>query len=274
MHAKRTGESLSVREPRETPLETAEWQVELDKSRIGPNFRQHAKVVEGAVLSTGQEERCRFARALEQGETIRIEAADLPNGYVDLSRDIVKICRQTRIENVREYVPNVIEPSFGIGRIMYSILEHSFWSRPNDKARSVLTLPAIMAPTKVLILPLMSRPDFVSHTRNISRELRRLGISNTVDSSSGSIGRRYARNDELGTPLGITVDFDTVKDGSVTLRERDTMKQVRVSQDEILATLVAVVNGMETVPAAFNRLPEFLGQSDDDPAEVSVQQKM
>ena len=85
-----------------------------------------------------------------------------------------------------------------------------------------------------------------------------------MDSSSASIGKRYARNDELGTPLGITVDFDTVKDGSVTLRDRDSMKQVRASQDDIVATLVAVLAGRETVEDAFKRLPEFNGQSNDE----------
>jgi glycyl-tRNA synthetase len=76
-------------------------------------------------------------------------------------------------------------------------------------------------------------PDFAPITRNLSHQLRRSGISSCIDSSpSASIGKRYARNDELGIPLGITVDFDSLKDGSITLRERDSMKQVRASQRE------------------------------------------
>lgn len=118
-----------------------------------------------------------------------------------------------------------------------------------------------MTPIKVLIVPLSAHPDFVPLVRKLSYQLRSLGISNTVDSSSASIGKRYARNDELGTPLGVTVDFDTVKLGTVTLRDRDTMKQVRASQADIITTIIALITGKETVKAAFQRLPEFLGQS-------------
>lgn len=125
-------------------------------------------------------------------------------------------------------------------------------------------MPLAVAPTKVLIVPLSSHADFEPIVRNISSKLRVLGISNRVDSSSASIGKRYARNDELGTPLGITVDFDTVKNGSVTLRDRDSMKQVRASQDDIVTTLVEVLAARETVRAAFERLPEFQGQSNDE----------
>lgn len=115
----------------------------------------------------------------------------------------------------------------------------------------------------MLIVPLSSHADFEPIVRKLSSKLRSLGVSNRVDSSSASIGKRYSRNDELGTPLGITVDFDTVKDGSVTLRDRDTMKQARASQDEIVATLVELLAGRETVSAAFERLPEFLGQANE-----------
>lgn len=88
-----------------------------------------------------------------------------------------------------------------------------------------------------------------------------LGIASRVDESSVSIGKRYSRNDELGTPLGITVDFDSLKDQSVTLRERDTTKQVRASQDDILAAVKALVDGHETWEDVSKRLPEFTGQN-------------
>jgi len=71
----------------------------------------------------------------------------------------------------------------------------------------------------------------------IASLLRAHGISNKVDDSSQSIGRRYARNDELGTPFGITIDFDTLKDNTITLRERDSTKQIRASPDEIVTII-------------------------------------
>jgi glycyl-tRNA synthetase len=95
----------------------------------------------------------------------------------------------------------------------------------------------------------------------VSQSLRALGVSNRVDDSSASIGKRYSRNDELGTPLGITVDFDTVKNGTITLRDRDTTKQVRASESEILDAARSIVEGTSTWSDVSKRLPEFLGQS-------------
>lgn len=91
----------------------------------------------------------------------------------------------------------------------------------------MLSFPAVVAPTKCLLVPLSNNQEFVPFVNDISRKLRLSGISNRVDDSASSIGRRYARNDELGTPFGITVDFQTIQDGTVTLRERDTTKQIR-----------------------------------------------
>ena len=81
-----------------------------------------------------------------------------------------------------------------------------------------------------------------------------------MDDSSASIGKRYARNDELGTPFGITVDFQSVKDSTITLRDRDSTKQVRASEDEILQALKSIVDGDETWEDVRKRLPEFTGQ--------------
>lgn len=109
----------------------------------------------------------------------------------------------------------------------------------------------------------LPQTEFVPIIRKVSQRLRSLGISNRIDDTSASIGKRYSRNDELNTPLGITVDFDSVKDGSITLRDRDSTKQVRASQDEIIAAIKSLVEGQETWEEVFKRFPEFLGQSTD-----------
>jgi Glycyl-tRNA synthetase (class II) len=124
----------------------------------------------------------------------------------------------------------------------------------------VLSFPPVIAPTKVLLVPLSNNPDFRPLLQRLTTKLRRLGISNRVDDSSASIGKRYARNDELGTPLGITVDFQSVKDQTFTLRDRDTTKQVRASEDEILQAVKSLVDGEETWEDIRKRLPEFSGQ--------------
>ena len=127
----------------------------------------------------------------------------------------------------------------------------------------MLSFPPSVAPTKVLLVPLSNNADFKPILQSVTAKLRRLGISNKTDDSSASIGKRYARNDELGTPLGITVDFQTVKDGTITLRDRDTTKQVRASDDEICKAIKSLVDGDETWADIMKRLPVFEGQEVD-----------
>ena len=113
-------------------------------------------------------------------------------------------------------------------------------------------------------MPLSAQPQFTPIVRRLSSRLRALGISNTVDASSASIGKRYARNDELGTPLGITVDFDTVADGSITLRERDSTAQVRGSEDEVLRAVNNLVNGTESWQQITQYVTPFSTQGQDN----------
>jgi len=200
---------------------------------------------------------------LEKSGKIIVDVKGVGNGKVELEKDLVKIEKRTRVEHVQEYTPNVIEPSFGIGRILYSLMEHVFWTREGDEARGVLSFPPTVAPTKVLLVPLSNHPDFRPFLLKLTSKLRRLGISNKIDDSSASIGKRYSRNDELGTPLGITVDFQTVKDSTITLRDRDSTKQVRASEDEVCAAIKSLVEGEETWEDIMKRLPMFEGQEVD-----------
>lgn len=100
--------------------------------------------------------------------------------------------------------------------------------------------------------------------RKLSSRLRALGITNNVDFSSASIGKRYARNDELGTPLGITVDFDTLVNGSITLRERDTTAQVRGPEDEVLRAVKNLVDGVKSWQQITQHLAPFSTQGQDN----------
>ncbi|KAF2771278.1 glycyl-tRNA synthetase [Teratosphaeria nubilosa] len=243
VHMQRTKDKLIVRQPLSEPRVVTEWQPRFDKRALGRTFRGSAKLIEEAVCTSDQQ-----ARMLSR-----------------LVKDMLKIEKETRTENVREYVPNVIEPSFGIGRILYSLLEHVYWYRPDRVARAVLSLPLSVAPTKVLIVPLSPQAVFTPIIRTLSQRSRKLGISNRIDDSGATIGKRYARNDELGTPLGVTIDFDTVQDGSVTLRDRDTTQQVRGSQEEVLDAIQNLVNEDETWQDVFGRLPAFyLGDAENE----------
>ncbi|KAH3155727.1 hypothetical protein KXV34_008406 [Aspergillus fumigatus] len=263
VHKNKTGAPLVVREPRAEPLKIEEWQVDLDKKKFGPRFKKDGKAVAAAVEALSQELREKLAIDLEKNGKIEVDVEGVGSGKVELDQDIVKIEKRTRVENVREYTPNVIEPSFGIGRILYSMIEHVYWAREEDEARGVLSFPPAIAPTKVLIVPLSTHASFRPLLQQLMTKLRRMGISNRVDDSSASIGKRYARNDELGTPFGITVDFQSVKDNTFTLRDRDTTKQVRASEDEILQAIKSLVDGEKTWEDIRKELPEFTGQEVD-----------
>ncbi|KAJ5931233.1 hypothetical protein N7516_005722 [Penicillium verrucosum] len=260
VHKDKTGAPLVVRQARAEPLRIEEYQVNIEKKKFGPKFKKDAKTVEAAVEALSQELREKLSLDLEKDGKIEVDVEGVGSGKVEIEKDLIKIEKRTRVDNVREYTPNVIEPSFGIGRIMYSIIEHSYWSRAGDETRGVLSFPPTIAPTKVLLVPLSTHASFKPLTQRLTSKLRKAGVSNRVDDSSASIGKRYSRNDELGTPFGITVDFQSVQDSTFTLRDRDTTKQVRASEDEILQAVKSLVEGDETWEDIRKRLPEFTSQ--------------
>ncbi|POR37917.1 Putative glycine--tRNA ligase [Tolypocladium paradoxum] len=263
VHAKKTGAPLVVRERLEEPIVIEEWQVDIEKKKFGPLFKKDAKTVESALLATSQEEREKLSKQLSDAGRLTLDVAGVGNGKVEVGSDTIKIEFRKRVENTREFTPNVIEPSFGIGRILYSLIEHNFWTRGSDggdEARGVLSFPPTVAPTKVLIVPLSSNAQFRPMLKKLSQQLRSLGVSSRVDDSSASIGKRYSRNDELGTPLGITVDFQTLQDSTITLRDRDSTSQVRAEEGKILQAIKSLVDGSKSWEKVASELPKFEGQ--------------
>ncbi|KAK3202265.1 hypothetical protein GRF29_161g634042 [Pseudopithomyces chartarum] len=263
VHMKKTGAPLVVREPRKEPLKIEEWQCDLDKKKFGPKFKKDGKTVEAAIEALSQDLREKLSLDLEKEGKIVIDVPGVGDGKVEVPKELITIEKRTRVENVREYTPNVIEPSFGIGRIFYALCEHSYWTREQDEARGVLSFPPTVAPTKVLIVPLSSHGDFKPFVRTLSNKLQDIGVSSRVDDSGASIGKRYSRNDELGTPLGITIDFQSVKDNTFTLRDRDSTEQVRASLDDICSAISSLVSGKEKWADVSARLPKFEGQDVD-----------
>jgi glycyl-tRNA synthetase len=141
-------------------------------------------------------------------------------------------------QNLNErWTPYVIEPAAGLTRSLMAFLVDAYAEdeAPNTKGgvdvRTVLRLDYRLAPVKAAVLPLSRNEDLSPVARNLANELRE---SWNIDfDDSGAIGRRYRRQDEIGTPFCITVDFDSLQDQSVTVRERDSMEQQRVSLDKL-----------------------------------------
>ncbi|MCE7011650.1 glycine--tRNA ligase [Kibdelosporangium philippinense] len=145
------------------------------------------------------------------------------------------------------YRPYVIEPAAGVGRSMMAFMLDAYHEdeAPNAKGgvdkRAVLRLDRRLAPVKVAVLPLSRNADLSPKARDVASALRRNW--NTDFDDAGAIGRRYRRQDEIGTPFCVTVDFDSLNDQAVTVRERDSMTQERVSIDKLEAYLAAQLPG-------------------------------
>jgi len=261
VHSKRTKEKLVVREQLDEPKVIDKLQLEVNKKVFGPKFKKNAKLVEEALLALSEEALQKLKDELDASEktSINVEGQDY-----ELTKTDISIERVTVTEHIREYTPNVIEPSFGLGRILYSLLEHSWWKRDNDEDRNVLSFPAIVAPYKCCLLPLSGNSVFTPVVRNLSHQLRAKNISTRTDDSKASIGRRYARNDELGIPFSVTIDFQTVEDGTVTLRERDSTKQIREKIEVILQVLKELSEETITWDKVVATYPAFSAKEGDE----------
>jgi glycyl-tRNA synthetase len=206
--------------------------VKPDFKALGPMFKSKAKAVGEALRALAPEQLA--------GEKIQV---NIDGETIDIDRSLVSF--ESVEEEVRgeEVVPHVIEPSFGIDRILYSILDHSYYEDEIDgEKRAVLRFKPRVAPIEVAVLPLMDRSELVGPAKKILEELRSRGMRTDYD-TSGSIGRRYRRNDEIGTPYEVTIDYETIEEGTVTIRDRDSMSQVRVARWQVVDKLQALLNG-------------------------------
>ncbi len=156
------------------------------------------------------------------------------NNHIESSGQDLRFFDQAANE---KYVPYVIEPSFGLTRALMAFLLDSYHEdeAPNAKGgvdkRTVLRLDPRLAPVKAAVLPLSRNEQLSPVARGLADDLRKNW--NVDFDDAGAIGRRYRRHDEIGTPFCITVDFDTLEDKAVTVRERDTMAQERVALDQL-----------------------------------------
>jgi glycyl-tRNA synthetase len=130
----------------------------------------------------------------------------------------------------RTFIPHVIEPAVGLNRLLLMILLETF---QEEEKRSVLKLKPALAPRTVAVFPLVAnKPALVEKARTIYTQLQLAGINIAWD-DRGNIGKRYLSQDEAGTPWCVTVDYATLEDNTVTVRDRDTTSQVRVSISEL-----------------------------------------
>lgn len=132
------------------------------------------------------------------------------------------------------FVPHVIEPSFGVERLLMAVLTTAYTEdEVNGEKRVLLKLPETLAPYRFCVSPLLkNKPELVEKAQEVYNMLRKK-YGNVTWDDSGNIGKRYRKQDEIGTPKCIVIDFDTLEDGTVTVRDRDTTEQVRVKPEEL-----------------------------------------
>ena len=133
-------------------------------------------------------------------------------------------------------VPYVIEPSAGVERGILAVLNEAFVKEDlgDGKTRVVLKLKPHLSPIKAAILPLKkNNEEIVTLSKEVKNSLQKLGLGRVILENTGNIGKGYRRHDEIGTPICITVDFESIEDSTVTIRDRDSMDQVRVQISEL-----------------------------------------
>ena len=137
-------------------------------------------------------------------------------------------------QNNKHFVPAVVESSAGVDRAMLTILADAFnQEEVNGENRTVMKLSPKLSPIKVAVFPLMNKLNMPEFAEKLIDDFRQNDIASFYD-AGGSIGKRYRRQDEAGTPFGVTIDHDTFENNTVTLRDRDTMKQERISAEKIV----------------------------------------
>ena len=215
-HEKSTGKSLRAWRSFEKPVtrEIDRWTIEGAKA--GPAFRSLAGKVKQAVEGLPAQTEFPIQITLDSGESVEV----LP--------EHVKREQETETVSGEWFIPHVVEPAFGIDRIIWHILDHA-WTETKKQGQeySVLSLEPDIAPIDVSVFPLFEKDGMDALAKQIHLKLcSTKGVFSSYD-ASGSIGRRYARADEVGVPVCITVDHQSLEDETVTLRDRDTGEQNR-----------------------------------------------
>jgi len=238
-HASYSGQEISaVRRLRE-PKVIEVHRVYPNPSRIREVYGDKAPLVLRALASVNPEE---LVKALvDKGEAT-------VDGF-RVTKDMVFIKTESRRISTESFTPHVIEPSFGIDRILYVTLENAYTL---IEGKVVLKLPRDVAPITVAVLPIVSRDELTKVARDIRISLVNEGITAVYD-DGGTIGARYAKWDSLGTPLAVTIDADTLKDNTVTVRDRDSRAQVRVKIQDLVPVIRDLIKGKSINEVAAER---------------------
>lgn len=223
-----------------------------NKKELGKVLKRDAQRVADALVALSDLDALKLKTNLANGQPASI---DVQGDVITIEPSWVEIKQELKKVSGRNYTPAVIEPSFGIGRLLYCIFEHCYFTRDGDERRAVFSFTPLVAPIKATVFPLMNREAMNNAAQELAASLTRVGLANAIDTTGTTIGKRYARTDELGVPFAVTIDFATLEDGTATLRERDSTSQVRVPVAELPTLLRRLTDMEETWEAVSAKYP-------------------
>ncbi len=275
-HARVSKTELYVYVEYNKPRMVTRFAIKPNMGKLGPVFKGKAKNVADALKQLSEEE-------LSKDEIkVTVDGEELT-----ISPDMVSFAEETVKVSGENIIPHVIEPSYGIDRIFYGTMEHAYDeenvaqkaaesglkgteeadsefraveaegesdAEAEEETRLVMHFSSAVAPVQVAVLPLLTRKELADPAKEIVAKLREKTLLVNYD-DSGTIGRRYRRNDEIGTPYSITVDYDTLEDRTVTIRDRDSMRQVRapiIGIENVLYELIYRDRSFESAGKPFN----------------------
>ncbi|ELA46703.1 glycine-tRNA ligase [Vavraia culicis subsp. floridensis] len=225
MHSKCSGASLVAQKRLDRPRQEVKLEPMCDMKEWGKTFKDKLPLLLEKIKNLKVEENNLVKEMEFDGQMISLEYK-----------------RTEHTVHVEDFVPSVIEPSFGIGRIFYSLIEQVYWERKDDEQRHVLSLSPVVAPYQVGLTSLRIG-DYKKQLNDIFEQLKLRNIRVFMNERNVSIGRRYASSDEIGVPYFITFDNESVRDEMVTIRERDSMDQVRVLTEKVVEVIDGLVRG-------------------------------
>lgn len=230
-HMNHSGVDLRIFVEYEEPKEVETYDIELNYKVVGRIFKGDLKYIENKLKNMDIKEIEEMVNEINKNGKYILKMEY--NGEIkefEILKDHLKISKTIKKISGEKVLPHVIEPSYGIDRIIYCLLEHAY---KEEEDRVYLNLNSKMAPIKVGVFPLVNKENMPEIALEIKNRLRSNGIIAQYD-DSGAIGRRYMRMDEIGTPFCITVDGQTLKDETVTVRHRNSREQIRIKIDEVV----------------------------------------
>ncbi len=224
-HMEFSGVDMRVFKEQDKQIGREEVLISPIMAKIGPTFKDNASQV---------------VKLLSNANPEALQAGFKKDGFFMMERfkilpEHIQVKTREVAEGGKHFIPHVVEPSFGSDRMVYVALEYAYRTKEN---RTVLSLPRELAPNAISVFPLLSKDGLPEKAKQVYDMLIKERFEVEYD-ESGSIGRRYARADEIGTPLQITIDYQTLQDDTVTIRDRDSWKQVRGRIDDLLPSLRA-----------------------------------